>query len=171
MAPADQTSDQIGNQTEGRTPVLVHLWGDHFPTDAIREHFPTVEFVRVPTDGPVPEGVTGAACITQAAPTENLQEVLSRGVQWVHTLGQGVDHFPLDQLGNRTLTCARGVNAVPIAEWVVAMMLTATKQLPDRWVTEPPRHWVLADLGTLDGATVAFIGMCFFGNAAGMFGL
>jgi len=102
--------------------------------------------------------VAGGACITQAAPTGNLQEVLARGVQWVHTLGHGVDHFPLDQLGDRTLTCARGVNAVPIAEWVVAMVLTATKQLPDRWVTEPPRQWVLADLGTLDGATVAFIG-------------
>ena len=158
MAPADQTSDQIGSQAGGRTPVLVHLWGAHFPTDAIREHFPTVDFVRVPTDGPVPDGVAGGACITQAAPTGNLQEVLARGVQWVHTLGQGVDHFPLDQLGDRTLTCARGVNAVPIAEWVVAMVLSATKQLPDRWVTEPPRHWVLADLGTLDGATVAFIG-------------
>ena len=141
-----------------RTPVLVHLWGEHFPSDAIRARFPTVDFIPVPTDGPVPDEVSGVACITQAAPTGNLKEVLERGVTWVHALGQGVDHFPFDQLGDRTLTCARGVNAVPIAEWVVAMLLTAVKQLPDRWVTEPPRHWVLADLGTLDGATVAFIG-------------
>lgn len=146
------------DQVDDRIPVLVHLWGDHFPTEAIRQRFPTVDFVRVPTDGPVPDGVAGGACITQAAPTGNLEVVLSRGVRWVHALGQGVDHFPLDKLGDRTLTCARGVNAVPIAEWVVAMLLTAVKQLPDRWVTEPPRRWVLADLETLDGATVAFIG-------------
>ena len=141
-----------------RTPVLVHLWGDHFPSDAVLERFPTVDFIPVPTDGPVPDGVSGGACITQAARTANLEEVLDRGVRWVHVLGQGIDHFPLDHLGDRTLTCARGVNAIPIAEWVVAMLLTAAKQLPDRWVTEPPRHWVLADLGSLDGATVAFIG-------------
>ncbi len=144
--------------TGERTPVFVHLWGEHFPTDAIRDRFPNVDFVPVPTGGPVPDDVVAGACITQAARTGNLDEVLDRGVTWVHALGQGVDHFPFDLLGDRTLTCARGVNAVPIAEWVVAMLLTATKQLPDRWVTEPPRHWVLADLGTLDGATIAFLG-------------
>ena len=39
------------------------------------------------------------------------------------------------------------------------MLLTAVKQLPSRWATEPPRHWVLADLGSLDGATVALVGL------------
>ena len=56
-----------------------------------------------------------------------------RDRRWIHALGHGVDHFPFELLGDRTLTCARGVNAVPIAEWVVAMLLTAVKQLPDRW--------------------------------------
>ena len=108
---------------EAPTRVLVHLWGEHFPTPAIRERFPTVEFIPVHTDGPVAEDVSGDVCITQAARTENLEEVLQRGVQWVQALGQGVDHFPFEYLGDRTLTCARGVNAVPIAEWVVAMLL------------------------------------------------
>ena len=141
------------------TRVLVHLWGDHFPTPAIRERFPTVEFIPVSTAGPVADDVAGRVCLTQAARTENLDQVLQRGVRWVHALGQGVDHFPFEHLGDRTLTCARGVNAVPIAEWVVAMLLTAVKQLPSRWATEPPRHWVLADLGSLDGATVALVGL------------
>jgi len=141
-----------------RTTVLVHLWGDHYPTDEVRAAFPEVDFVPVRPEGPVPDGVAGQACFTQAAATKNLEEVLDRGVRWVHALGQGVDHFPLDQLGDRTLTSAKGANAVPIAEWIVAMLLTAAKQLPDRWVTEPPERWVLADLGGLDGATVAFLG-------------
>ena len=118
--------------------VLVHLWGEHFPTPAIRERFPTVEFISVHTDGPMSDDVVGEVCITQAARTGNLEEVLQRGVRWVHVLGQGVDHFPFEHLGDRTLTCARGVNAVPIAEWVVAMLLTAVKQLPDHWLSEPP---------------------------------
>ncbi|MEC8920312.1 MAG: NAD(P)-dependent oxidoreductase, partial [Actinomycetota bacterium] len=141
------------------TPVLVHLVGNHFPTPDIRERFPKVEFVPVPTDGPVGDGVWGEACLTQAAHTENFAEVIQHGVRWIHALGHGVDHFPFELLGDRTLTCARGVNAVPIAEWVVAMLLTAVKQLPDRWVTEPPRHWVLADLGSLSDATVALVGL------------
>ena len=139
--------------------VLVHLWGEHFPTPAIRERFPTVEFISVRTDGPMSDDVVGEVCITQAARTGNLEEVLQRGVQWVHVLGQGVDHFPFEHLGDRTLTCARGVNAVPIAEWVVAMLLTAVKQLPDHWLSEPPRRWVLADLGSLEGATVGLVGL------------
>ena len=141
------------------TPVLVHLVGNHFPTPDIRERFPKVEFVPVPTDGPVGDGVWGEVCLTQAAHTENFAEVIQHGVRWIHALGHGVDHFPFELLGDRTLTCARGVNAVPIAEWVVAMLLTAVKQLPDRWVTEPPRHWVLADLGSLSDATVALVGL------------
>ena len=139
--------------------VLVHLWGEHFPTPAIRERFPTVEFISVRTDGPISDDVVGEVCITQAARTGNLEEVLQRGVRWVHVLGQGVDHFPFEHLGDRTLTCARGVNAVPIAEWVVAMLLTAVKQLPDHWLSEPPRRWVLADLGSLEGATVGLVGL------------
>ena len=54
------------------TPVLVHLVGNHFPTPDIRERFPEVEFVPVPTDGPVGDSVWGEACLTQAAHTETL---------------------------------------------------------------------------------------------------
>ena len=139
--------------------VLVHLWGKHFPTPAIRERFPTVKFIPVRTDGPMSDDVVGEVCITQAARTGNLEKVLQRGVRWVHVLGQGVDHFPFEYLGDRTLTCARGVNAVPNAEWVVAMLLTAVKQLPDHWLSEPPRRWVMADLGSLEGATVGLVGL------------
>lgn len=144
---------------DAATRVLVHLWGEHFPTPAIRERFPTVEFIPVPTDGPVDGDVYGEVCITQAALTGNFKEVLQRGVRWVQALGQGVDHFPFEHLGDRTLTCARGVNAVPISEWVVAMLLTVVKQLPDHWLSEPPRRWVLADLGSLEGSTVGLVGL------------
>jgi phosphoglycerate dehydrogenase-like enzyme len=144
---------------DAATRVLVHLWGEHFPTPAIRERFPTVEFIPVPTDGLVDGDVYGEVCITQAALTGNFKEVLQRGVRWVQALGQGVDHFPFEHLGDRTLTCARGVNAVPISEWVVAMLLTVVKQLPDHWLSEPPRRWVLADLGSLEGSTVGLVGL------------
>jgi len=152
--------------TTPRTTVLVHLWGDQYPTPEVRSAFPEVEFVPVLPKGPVAKDVIGEVCFTQAAATENLDEVLGCGVRWVHALGHGVDHFPLDRLGDRILTSARGANAVPIAEWIVAMILTAAKQLPERWVSEPPERWVLADLNSLDGATVALIGFGSINRAA-----
>lgn len=140
------------------TTVLVHLWGNQYPTDAVRAQFPEVTFVHVHPEGPIPEEVAGNVCFTLAAHSQNLVELLERGVQWIHAIGHGVDHFPLESLGNRVLTSARGASAVPIAEWVVAMLLTAVKQLPEKWVTEPPERWLLADLGTLEGAKVALLG-------------
>jgi len=140
------------------TTVLVHLDFDFLGTDRMADHFPGVRFVHVDPDGPVDPDLHGEVMVTRGTDSANFAEVLERGVRWVHCTGHGVDEIPLDVVGDRTLTCARGATAVPIAEWVVAMLLTAVKQLPDRWVSEPPRHWVLADLGTLDGATVAFIG-------------
>jgi hypothetical protein len=37
-------------------------------------------------------------------------------VRWIHTIGTGVDRFPLHAVGNAILTCSRGGSAIPIAE-------------------------------------------------------
>ena len=42
-------------------------------------------------------------------------------------------------------------------------MLAAEKQLPQRWLSEPPEHWFTAPLGSLRGKTLALIG---FGGIA-----
>lgn len=51
-------------------------------------------------------------------------------LRWLHSPGAGVESWPLDELSSRniTLTNAAGVFAIPIAEWVVTMMLTAVKR-------------------------------------------
>jgi len=56
------------------------------------------------------------------------------------------------------VSCSRGVSAAPIAEWVVAMILTAVKDLPGSWADEPPDRWSWADLGSVEGQTIALIG-------------
>jgi len=89
-----------------------------------------------------------------------MAELLRRGVRWVHTIGTGVDRFPLDQVGDRILTCSRGASAVPIAEWIVTMMLAFEKRLPGVWVSEPPERWSLgADLGSLHGRVLGLVGL------------
>ena len=140
------------------TTVLVHLKVDYLDTDRMGDRFPGVRFVQVDPDGPVDADVHGEVLVTRGMKSPNFAEVLERGVEWVHCTGHGVDEMPLEAVGDRTLTCARGATAVPIAEWVVAMLLTAAKRLPASWIDEPPERWFLSRLGTLEGATVALIG-------------
>jgi phosphoglycerate dehydrogenase-like enzyme len=113
----------------------------------------------VSTKDTVAADVRGDALLTLPWGTHNLPEVLARGVRWVHVLGTGVDRFPLGALGDRVLTCSRGGSAVPIAEWVLAMMLAFEKHLPDMWIHEPVARPMPDALGTLAGKTLGLVGL------------
>ena len=137
--------------------VLNHLGGD--AAKRIVGAVPGTRVVDVPADGLVPDDVGGEVLLTLPWGTPNLGDVVARGVHWVHSLSTGIDRFPLEALPDDvTLTCSRGASAVPIAEFVLAAMLTFEKQLPDVWVHEPPEHWAMAKLGGLEGRTLGLIG-------------
>ncbi len=140
------------------TTVLVHStrWGRRM--EALEARFPDVGFVRVDPDEPVPAEVAGEVLFAQTFRPSNVEAVLGRGVQWVHSAGHGVDHLPLELMEGMVVTCSRGLSATPMAEWVVAMLLTAVKDLPASWVEEPPDRWNWTDLENLEGQTVALLG-------------
>ena len=125
----------------------------------VREAFPELEILEVPGKGPVPEGLRGEVLLTQTWASPNIEEVLDCGVEWVHAYGTGVNRFPFEALGGRPFTCSRGASAVPIAEWVLAVMLAFEKRLPESWISEPPERWNLATLGGLQGRTLALVGL------------
>ena len=77
-----------------------------------------------------------------------IEAAMVPSVRWVHVLGAGIDGFPLDALGDRTLTCSRGAGAAAISEWVLAMMLAFEKDLPASWIHEPPDQWNICLLYT-----------------------
>ena len=118
-----------------------------------------MELVSIPSEGDLPMDTRGEVLLTFAWGSANLGEVVRRGVRWVHTIGTGVDAFPLDAVGERVLTCSRGASAVPIAEWTLAMMLAFEKRLPGAWVQEPPERWNMAELGALEGKTLGIVGL------------
>src|SRR6266545_3854090 len=122
--------------------VLTHVGGD--VAERLRQTFPEVEFVEIPSDRELPPGLTGDALFTSAFGSQNLGHVLERGVRWVHTLGTGVDRFPLGAIDDQILTCSRGASAIPISEWVLAVMLAFEKRLPDSWIFDVPEHWHLS---------------------------
>ena len=77
----------------------------------------------------------------------------------MHAFSTGVDGFPFDVVGDRIFTCSRGAAAVPIAEWVMAMLLGHAKRLPESWISKPPEHWNIAQLDVLAGRTVGLVGL------------
>ena len=130
----------------------------------IRDQFPDVEVVEVPTEGDVDPALSGDALLAFHR-TGNVIE-LARRVRWVHLFGTGVDGLPREVYGDdRVVTCSRGAGAVPISEFVLACMLAFEKRLPDTWVHEPPRHWGWTQLGGLHGRTLGVVGLGGIGEA------
>ncbi len=88
--------------------------------------------------------------------TDEIEAVLRAGerLRWVSYDGAGVDSFPLELFRERgiQLTNARGLAAVPIAEYVVMAVLAAAKRLAillqaqarAEWLTRKPRGADLA---------------------------
>src|SRR5258706_10131100 len=109
--------------------------------ERVVEAVPDVDVVPVPSDGSLDRDLHGEVLLTLPWALPNTRELLARGVRWVHALGTGVDAFPLALLdAEQVLTCSRGASAIPIAEWVLAVMLAFEKRLPDAWIQAPPRE-------------------------------
>jgi phosphoglycerate dehydrogenase-like enzyme len=121
------------------------------------KRFPDVAIVQIPEDGPLGAGVQGEVLLTQAWGAKNFAQAMARGVRWVHAYGTGVNAFPFEALGSAPLTCSRGQSGIPIAEWVLAMMLAFEKRLPEPFVTEPSQ-WRYLELGGLYGRTLGIVG-------------
>jgi len=127
-----------------------------------------VEIVAIPADGELPEGLIGQVLISRPTLVPNFAHVVSRGVEWVHLIGTGIDDFPLDLVGpGLVLTNSRGMSAIPISEWALACMLAVEKRLPDAWIHDEPAVWNFPPepLGTLHGRTVAILGFGGIGTA------
>ncbi len=137
--------------------VLTHL--PKGLLDKVFASYPGIEVIEVPSEGEMPPGTEGQVLLTQTIGAPNLALVLRCGVEWIHTYGTGVNFFPFETLSGQTLTCSRGASAIPISEWVLAMMLAFEKQLPDIWLDAPPERWNIATLGGLHGSTLGLVGL------------
>lgn len=127
-----------------------------------------VEVVAIPMTGAIDPDVRGDVLLTTPTAVETLPEALTRGVEWVHLIGTGIDMFPLELIGSDlVLTNSRGISAIPISEWVMACMLSFVKRMPGSFITEVPKRWNIPDpsFATLSGATLAIHGFGGIGTA------
>ena len=138
--------------------VIINNSGHQLPTAVFQ--WPGVRVVEVAAEGAVPCDLTGDVVVTTTEGSKNLAEILARGIDWVHTIGTGVDNFPFGILDGRTLTCSRGASGLPIGEWVFAQMLSFAKAMPEVFVSDAPETWGIDKrIGSLRGATVVIVGV------------
>lgn len=134
--------------------------------DQLQSLAPDIEAVVFPGPGE-PDECIFADVLLATAKEPRLPALIEgcEGLRWIHILGTGVDRFPFDLVKGKLVTCSRGATAGPIAEWVMAMLLACEKQLPARWITQPPAAWYTADLGCLEKKTLGIIGFGAIGQA------
>lgn len=142
---------------------LLNLLGDVAEAAALAA-VPDAEVLSYPADA-VPDGVRAEAMFTSWQPAPIHERLDEMGVQWMHIPGTGVDGWPRELLAGRTVTCARGVSAVPIAEYVLAAMLAFEKGIPRIFLQEKPAHWNFDELGELGQRTVGIVGLGGIGEA------
>ncbi len=89
-------------------------------------------------------------------------------LRWLHTPSAGVDHLltPLLLERDLLLTNGAGLHAIPVAEFVLALLLNHAKLLPKLQVAQAEHHW-LWDLKPLElqDATLLLLGLGGLGQA------
>jgi phosphoglycerate dehydrogenase-like enzyme len=125
-----------------------------------------VDILSVPPSAPVPSDLTGDVLLMTFG-NRAIYDLVERGVKWVHFIGTGINGFDVERLTRgRVFTNSRGSVAVPISEWVLAVLLHHEKQLSSMFIHAPPARWpVRTPLGTLHGRQIALLGIGAIGAA------
>jgi phosphoglycerate dehydrogenase-like enzyme len=140
--------------------------------EALRRRFPHTTFLHATTrEADIDLARTADVAFALALPKEAVANAAR--LKWVHCSGHAVGHFPLSELAARaiTVTNSRGVQAIPIAEHVMACILALARRLPQTMRDQQERLWRPNDLiGTvspwlLSGRTLAVIGVGTIGEA------
>ncbi|MGC6475672.1 MAG: NAD(P)-dependent oxidoreductase [Parvibaculales bacterium] len=135
----------------------------------LKAHFPDIELSYLKIGEPVPANTEADCLLAVASNLKGLDKIIPeiKGLRWIQVVGAGVDGFNLEVLGDIVLTTTKGVSAVPISEWVMAMILTQAKSLPAQWIEHPPELWNFgnAPMACLDSQKLAIYGFGAIGRA------
>lgn len=93
----------------------------------------------------------------------NISDLLpkARQLQWIHSFSAGVDELLCPALvdSDIILTNSKGIHGIPIAEHVLAMMLTFTRSLRETFVNQQQQLWQPLCYDEIYDKTLAIIGL------------
>jgi phosphoglycerate dehydrogenase-like enzyme len=146
----------------------VNLWiPDRTGHDAVGELPEGVALGLIPPDGDVPEAVLAAEFLVPGAGDIRLYELLAQmsALRVIQTLSAGVDRLLPFVPAGVTVCDASGSRDIPVAEWVLAAILAATKTLPELRDRQREHRWEWRRSSELAGSTVMLLGYGAIGTA------
>lgn len=121
-----------------------------------------VDVVQIPSGVPeeVPEStniVFVRPFLKSGQPRESQPPVHWQNVKWVQISSIGLDYFPDWTFENKIVTSAQGLSSVAIAEFIMTLILTHIKRVPEIWITNQSQ-WTTKKHGLLAGQTIGILG-------------
>lgn len=147
-----------------RPPVVLvsHLYEQHH-FDGLVAAFPAVSFTRLPAAAPWPEAVAAAEAMLYAGLKKPDLSALLRGapnLKWIHTGSAGFDWVTVPEIEEQGITVTRSMDvmSIPIAEFVLAVMLQHAKNLKQLRAAQERHEWTLPLHQELRGKEVLVVG-------------
>jgi phosphoglycerate dehydrogenase-like enzyme len=108
--------------------------------------------------------------VCSAAYGEALRRRATKTLRWIHFTSAGIERGVRMGLPDwATVTNATGVKAAMVSEHALALLLALVRRLPDLAADQRARRWrhedAMAQVATLEGATVCVIGLGAIGRA------
>lgn len=132
----------------------------------LRVLLPDVEVLELPRG--LPQALPVDVRVLLAAPHGDFRDAVEPpagwpfGLQFVQLVTSGLDYFPRWLFDSLPVASARGSTAETIAEFALAAIFAAAKQLPQLWI-EAAEHWQQRPLAAVAGSTLGLFG---FGSIA-----
>ncbi|MCO7608794.1 D-isomer specific 2-hydroxyacid dehydrogenase family protein [Pseudomonas chlororaphis] len=132
----------------------------------LRQSLPGVEVLSLPRG--LPSDLPGDIQVLLAAPHADFRDAPEPpagwpfGLQFVQLVTSGLDYFPRWLFARLPVASARGSTAESIAEFALAAIFAAAKDLPQVWI-DGAEHWRQRPLASVAGSTLGLFG---FGSIA-----
>src|SRR5271154_1575512 len=128
--------------------------------DAVGELPEGVSLNLIPRDGEIPSTVLDAEFLVPGARDPRILELTARmpGLRVIHTLSAGVDWVLPFLPSGVTLCDAGGARNIPVAEWVLAAILSVTKHLGELRDRQREHGWAWGRSWELAGSRVMILG-------------
>jgi len=149
-------------------------------TPEIARVMPGARTLGISAEGVLSEPPNGAIGILRYFPNDRVigafgAEVIARllreapTLRWLQSHGVGVDGLLNEEIVKSDLILCNGasLHTVPMAETTMALVLAATKRLPEHAFDQQGRRWVRLAKRELRGSTVGIVGMGRIGAEVG----